>query len=73
MKPGEHILTIGAISKILGKLFEMGYHETDIEKQSPISDDDASSPTSLIQHHGKLMTEDGAVPAKTFGQGDSCK
>lgn len=53
----------------------MSYDKSyDVEKKAHSTEYDSSSPTNrhgLIQHHGKLMTEDGAVPGETFEIGDS--
>lgn len=50
----------------------MGYDESyDVEKHPHTNDDDTSGPHGLIQHYGKLMTEDGAVPGETFEMGNS--
>jgi hypothetical protein len=50
-------------------LANMGYNENayDVEKRAQSS----SAEGNLVQHHGKLMQEDGAVPGDTFVIGDS--
>ncbi len=45
----------------------MGYDEAyDVEKRAQ-----STTAEGLTKHHGKLMTEDGAVPGDTFEIGDS--
>lgn len=47
---------------------EKGY---DLEKKPYTSEDNSPTHDGLIQHHGKLMTEDGAVPGETFEIGNT--
>lgn len=50
-----------------------GYDEKSYDMEKTAYSSETNSPThdGLIQHHGKLMREDGAVPGETFEIGDT--
>lgn len=50
----------------------MGSDEFDVEKSSAAhQSSEPDSSNGYIEHNGKLMTEEGAVPGETFVMGDS--